>query len=208
MLLLFIALFFAGLALREVGAALRCVDGFSQLSKIYLSICLILAILAAWVPLKKLRFEYYLSNKATQIAGVPASVHCNSAFDSIFDNKVGRAGHANPLTGDIVLQLGWCEKLMKYLDSPTQATRTERYSLMLFTHEVMHRKGELNEQKTECQAIQRNHIVGEILGIPKYLAQQHTQQYIKQDFPMHPYYSDKCGPGKAYDEELLDPIWE
>ncbi len=208
MLLLFVALFFAWLALREVRSARRCVDGFNQLSKIYVSICLILAVWAAWGPLNTLRFEYYLSNKATQIADVPASVHCNSAFDSIFDNKVGRAGHANPLTGDIVLQLGWCEKLMEYLDSPTQATRRERYSLMLFTHEVMHIKGELNEQKTECQAIQRNHIVGEILGIPKYLAKQHTQQYFKKDFPMHPYYSEKCGPGKAYDEKLPDSIWE
>ncbi|MFT5708745.1 MAG: hypothetical protein ACI9ES_003049 [Oceanospirillaceae bacterium] len=208
MLLLIIALFLMWLALREWNNSRSSIDGFNTPSKVYFGICFSLALMAAWTPLKKMYFESFLSDKASILAdGKPAQVHCNTAFDAMFDSSINVIGHANPRTGDIVFQLSWCDKLMDYLANPHQVDTTKRYSLMLFTHEVMHIRGELNEQKTECQAIQRNHIAGELLGISKATALDHTREYFEREYPRHPYFSDKCGPGKAYDEGLTGAIW-
>lgn len=81
-------------------------------------------------------------------------------------------------------------------------------SLSLFTHEVMHIRGELNEAKTECQSIQRNHKVAELLGVPTYLAEENARAYYQNIYPRHPYYSSKCAPGKAYDEALPGAVWD
>ena len=126
----------------------------------------------------------------------------------MFDNRINVIGHANPNTGDIVFQISWCEKLMAYLANPSQVDSNTRYSLMLFTHEVMHIRGELNEQKTECQAIQRNTIAGELLGVPRQVAKLHTIDYYRNAYPKHPYFSLECAPDKAYDEKLVDSIWQ
>lgn len=209
MLLLIVSLFFIWLAFREVRSAKSCIDGFNRFSKIYISVCLMLALAVAWTPLKKWRFEHLLSEQASLLAGgIPAQVHCNTAIDAMFDNRINVIGHADPRTGDIVFQLSWCDKLIDYLDAPLQAERAERYSLMLFTHEVMHIRGELNEQKTECQAIQRNHLAGQMLGVPLDIAILHTLEYFEQEYPRHPYFSDQCAPNKAYDEKLANSIWQ
>ncbi|MGB1236920.1 MAG: hypothetical protein ACPG4U_01845 [Pseudomonadales bacterium] len=207
MLLLLVSLFFACLAWREVRNARASVQGFDRVSKVYLGFCLGLAVLSAWTPLKKLHFESFLSDRATQLAQREASVHCNSAFNAMFDNAIGVIGHANPHTGDIVFQLSWCEQLMDYLDAPHTANTRERYSLMLFTHEVMHIRGELNEQKTECQAIQRNHLAGELLGISREIAALHTLEYFEREYLRHPYFSEHCRPGGPLDEQLIGSAW-
>lgn len=208
MLLLIIAGFFLWLAFRELNRAFSCVDGFNTASKVYFAVCLGVAIMAAWSPIKTMRFESLLAARAQVLADVNnVSVHCNTAFDAMFDNRINVIGHANPSTGEIVFQISWCEKLMDYLDAPLSADKNTRYSLMLFTHEVMHIRGELNEQKTECQAIQRNHIAGELLGLPRSIVKQHTLEYFLDAFPNHPYFSAECAPGKAYDEALVDSIW-
>ncbi len=182
MLLLLVAAFFIFLVIREINNSLKSVDGFDLSSKTYCGICLAIALVAAWSPIKKMRFESFLSARASVLAdGANASVHCNTAFDAMFDNRINVIGHADPRTGDIVFQISWCEKLMDYLDNPTQVDSFTRYSLMLFTHEVMHIRGELNEQKTECQAIQRNTIAAELLGISRALAKETANK--SQDVP-------------------------
>ena len=182
MLLLLVAAFFIFLVIREINNSLKSVDGFDLSSKTYCGICLAIALVAAWSPIKTMRFESFLSARASVLAdGANASVHCNTAFDAMFDNRINVIGHADPRTGDIVFQISWCEKLMDYLDNPTQVDSFTRYSLMLFTHEVMHIRGELNEQKTECQAIQRNTIAAELLGISRALAKETANK--SQDVP-------------------------
>ncbi len=208
MLLLLIAAFFIFLILREINNTQKSIDGFDFSSKTYCAICLLIAVAAAWSPIKTLRFESFLSSRASLLAeGKAANVHCNTAFDAMFDNRINVIGHANPETGDIVFQISWCERLMEYLDQPTQVDSRTRYSLMLFTHEVMHIRGELNEQRTECQAIQRNHFAGELLGVPRSVARKHTLEYFHNEYPNHPYFSVDCAPQKAYDEMLSDSIW-
>lgn len=61
-----------------------------------------------------MRCESFLSARASLLAdGVNANVHCNKAFDTMFDNRINAIGHAKPATGDIVFQISWCERLME-----------------------------------------------------------------------------------------------
>ena len=209
MIWLALGLLFAWLSFRELQHGISQPEGITGSNRVLLLIYLGLAVMLLWIPGKVWLFESKLTRIAQEISGHPnASVHCNTAFDAMFDNKVNRIGHANPQSGEIVLQVKWCDLLMDYIDNPQSADTQTRYSLMLFTHEVMHIRGELNEQKTECQAIQRNHMVGERLGIPQAIAKRHTRAYFQTDFHRHPYYSALCGPGKSMDEQLYNSIWQ
>ncbi|WP_222937617.1 hypothetical protein [Spartinivicinus ruber] len=160
------------------------------------------------MPFKHWRFEQYLSEKASVLSFPrPAYVHCNSPLDAIFDNSVRRAGHANPMTGEIVFQYPWCYDLMDYLDSPGSATEKELFSMHMFTHESMHVRGELNEQKTDCQAIQRDYIAGKLLGVPDHVAKRNALIYYEKYYVKHPYFSKQCAPEKNLDEKLNDSTW-
>lgn len=87
---------------------------------------ILIASCAAWIPISHWRFEQMLSRNASILAdNKPASVHCNTAFDAIFDNDVNVAGHANPETGEIVMQYTWCAKLIDYIAHPQSADDRE-----------------------------------------------------------------------------------
>ncbi len=79
---------------------------------------------------------------------------------------------------------------------------------MLLVHEAMHIRGELNESKTECQAIQRHVRAAKMLGVPEDVALEHANRYYSEEFSKHPYYSSKCVPGSEWDEKLPDSLWE
>jgi hypothetical protein len=219
MLWILISLFFIWLAFREIRGAMVPRRGYGRtepIFKSYLAVCLTLAALSAWYPLHFWYFEKRLSFVATQLAEFrPATVHCNTAFDSIFDNDPFAAGHASPESGQIVFQHSWCAALLDYLDHPESANRQELHSLNMLTHESMHVRGELNEAKTECQAVQRNYRTARLLGVEDRVARKnaleiYNNNYMKlRDAPpaVAAYFSDQCAPGKALDEGLSDSTW-
>lgn len=79
----------------------------------------------------------------------------------------------------------------------------------------MHIRGEMNEARTECQAIQRNYRSAKLLGVPDDVAKQNAldiyntnyQQRGKIGGMQSAYYSDQCAPGLAMDEQLADSTW-
>ncbi len=206
-ILTIISLFFIWLIVRQVYDFLYKPGRFHSSDYTYLFIIVAFAIATAWLPIKYWQLEKSLSEKSSILAGKPAKVHCNSLFDSIFDNQLNVIGHANFETGDIVFQFGWCRNMLKYLDHPNDLTELELMSLALFTHEAMHVRGERNEQKTECQAIQRNYQAAKLLGVQEHIAQKNAVDYYKNIYPRHPYFSPRCAPGKEYDEKLDDSSW-
>ncbi len=207
MFLLILSLFFCWLIYREFKNPKVAVIGFNNFDRIYIAVLICLAVASAWHPVKVWRFERFLSEKASELAGRPADVHCNTAFDDIFDHEIRRAGYALIDKGEIVFQYGWCAHLMEYLDHPESVSIKELWSLTLFTHEVMHIRGERDEQKTECQAVQRNYRAAKLLGIADNIARQSAIAYFDGPYKTHAYYTNKCGPGKEYDEKLPDSIW-
>ena len=204
MLILFgISLFFIYLIYRELSSP----NDLDSFTKGYIATLTILAILVAYPIMDHWRFESTLSAKTSQLAdNRPASVTCSTVFQSVYD-AFGLAGTANFATGDVVLQYPTCNQLRDYIDSPETAGVQEIYSLNIFTHEAMHVRGERDEQKTECQSIQRFVRSAALFGVDTRLAKQHAQDYYRGSYQKHPYFTKKCAEGKEYDESLGDIVW-
>ncbi|VWX58729.1 conserved hypothetical protein [Burkholderiales bacterium 8X] len=221
MLWLLVSLFFCWLIWREFRLRRVARRGYDRpidtpVSKPYIAALLVLALLFAWTPFKYWRFERFLSAKASLLAdGKRAVVHCNTVFDTFFDRETLAAGHANPLTGQIVLQHPYCGELMDFIDSPARPQPKGIVSLNIFTHESMHIRGELNEALTECQSVQRNARAAVLLGVPEVFARKAATEYYQRYYLRRVggegfnavYASDQCAPGKAMDERLADSTW-
>lgn len=213
------SLFFIWCAFREVRASIVPPPGFDRtrpLSTPYLAGVLILALLFAWPPVHRWYLEYFLSVKATQLADHHrARVHCNTVLDTMLDPEMLAIGHANPQTGKIGIQTPWCHRLSSYLSHPSRASEEELMSLDMFTHESMHVRGELDEIKTECEAVQRNYRAAKLLGVADDVARKNALDYYNILYKRRAvvgglagsYYSDQCAPGKALDEHLEDSTW-
>jgi len=219
MLWIVISLFFCWLIFREFQRRKVVEVGFdapdpAPVYKPYVAILAILAALFAWPPVHFWFIERFLSAKATELAeGHRVKVHCNTVFDSFFDPNNGARGHANPATGEIVLQPPHCKTLMDYIAHPARASRDEIFALGLLTHESMHVRGERNESITECEAVQRNYRAAKILGVPDTIARKNALDYFhnfylpRERLEGSAYFSPECRPGKAMDEHLADSAW-
>ncbi|MGB6308840.1 MAG: hypothetical protein WBF89_13710 [Steroidobacteraceae bacterium] len=219
MLWILASLFVLWCAYREIRNSLIAPPGFdspSPISKPYLAIVLGLTVLFAWPTVHTWYFQWFLSRKATELAdGHRATVHCNTGFDTMLDTEMLAAGHANPRTGKIAFQHPWCNILMAYLRHPGRASEKEIESLDIFTHESMHIRGEMNEARTECEAVQRNYRAAKILGVPDATAKQNALDYFNNSYQERgriggmqgAYYSVECAPGGAMDEHLPDSTW-
>ncbi len=219
MLWILASLFFTWCAFREVRSSIVARPGYdfpTPITKPYLAVVLSLAVLFAWPPFHTWHFERFLSAKATELAdNHRAKVHCNTLFDTMLDSEMLAAGHASPLTGKIVFQTPWCDTLMSYLAHPNRATAREIESMNMFTHESMHVRGEMNEAKTECEAVQRDYRAAKLLGVPDSIAKSNALEYYSTAYQQRgdsgvlqgAYYSKECAPGKALDEHLSDSTW-
>jgi hypothetical protein len=219
MLWILISLFFVWCAFHELYTSMVAPPGFDRptpVSKPYLALVLILAVLFAWPPVHTWHFERFLSAKATELAdGHVAHVHCNTVLDTMLDPEMLAAGHASPVTGKIGIQHPWCSTLSSYLSHPGRANEQELWSLAMFTHESMHVRGEMNEARTECEAVQRNYRAAKLLGVSDGIAKRNALDYYNnlykeranQGFLQTTYYSNECAPGRALDEHLSDSTW-
>jgi hypothetical protein len=188
----------------------RKLDTFSV---VYITVLSILAFVTAKLPYKYWRLEKTLGEVASEVSGKSnVKLHCNSLFESVFYEGYSYgsftlAGLAKIDEKKILLQYPWCRHLMNYLDDPEDADKEELFSVPLFTHEVMHIRGERNEQKTECQSVQRNHVVAMMLGVPKNLALSHADYHYEKVYPDHAYFDRLCTKGGKLDERNETPIW-
>lgn len=209
MILGLLAIFFFWMVLRELFNKERPFAKYDSFDVGYLAVLIFLTYLCARSPVKLWMFEKMLSEKASVLAQrADVDVRCTSVFDSIFDRyDMVRAGSAYPSTGEIVFHHGWCQQFMAYLDHPENVTDDELFSMHVFTHEVMHIKGEMNERKADCQAVQRNLQAGVLLGVEPSLARKNALSFYQNLYPKHPYFDKQCGPNKALDERLPNTIW-
>ncbi|MBX2848663.1 MAG: hypothetical protein KTR16_10095 [Acidiferrobacterales bacterium] len=207
MLLLLISAFFTWMVFREVLNPTEKRDAFSIS---YIVVLASIAIACAMPAYKNWHLENFLSEQASIIAersGVV--VKCNSLFKTIFDGKGldSLAGTAYFETGEIFFENGWCRSFRKYLSDPENASHDQIFAMHVFVHEVMHIRGERNEQRTDCQAIQRNHLVGMQLGVAADVAKRNALFYYNQLYPRHPYFNNECKPQGELDEKLTNAIW-
>lgn len=214
--------FFLWLAFREFYHRVVPPKGYDSpdstpISVPYVVTTLTLAVALAYTPVRTWQFERFLTARARILAESPkAFVHCNTLVDTFLDQNVFAAGHASPETGRIVFQHGWCGHLMDHLRHPERADLQGIISLHVFVHETMHVRGEMNEAKTECQAIQRHYRAARLLGVPDQLARASGLAYYNGPYQERGaiggawgyYYSSECAPGKSMDEGLTDSTWD
>jgi hypothetical protein len=219
MLWILASLFFCWCVFHEIRASVVAPPGYSQpipVSVPYLVVVSTLALLLAWPPVHTWFFERFLAARATQLAEPHrATVHCNTVWDTMLDPAMLASAHADPATGHIGIQHPWCSTLRSYLAHPGRASDAELWALAMFTHESMHVRGELNEARTECQAVQRNYRAAKLLGVADGIARRNALDYYNRLYKMRrnqgpmqgEYYSDECAPGGALDEHLTDSTW-
>jgi hypothetical protein len=213
--------FFLSLAIREIYFGFVPRRGFDSpnptISIPYVLTTAAIAAALAYTPIRHWQFEQFLTAKAKLLSeSDKAFVHCNTFVDSVLDTNVFAAGHANPQTGRMVFQHPWCDDLMEHLKRPDKATLKGIHSVHLFAHEAMHIRGEMNEAKTDCQAVQRYERAAILLGVPEHLAKTHGMANYNGTYKQRgaiggmagQYYSDECAPGKALDERLPDSVWK
>lgn len=179
----------------------------------YIFVVCLFTIALAWQPISYWQFERYLNQRAQLISEQQnAKVYCQTLVDSIMQNAFNRAGHANPATKEMWMDYPYCSHLKAFLNNPNQYLHSSRlskkpYSLAVFVHESMHVRGEYDEQKTECQAIQRNYRSAKIMGLNEIQAQTFAVRYYTEAYPIHPYFTHRCQPNGELDENLYDSTW-
>ena len=207
-----LSVFFIWLILREIFKQ-DVPDKFDTFSISYICVLAILAFICAWTPYKYWKLERLLAKTAAEVAKVESvDLQCNTLLQSAFYEGYSygsftMAGLAFPEERKIILQYPWCKHLMNYLDDPYDADNNELFSVPLFTHEVMHIRGELNEIKTECQAVQRNDKVAQMLGVPSFIAIRDAIRHYDGAYQRHAYFSPECAKGKSLDERLDSAVW-
>ncbi|HEY3809088.1 MAG TPA: hypothetical protein VGL50_04040 [Steroidobacteraceae bacterium] len=213
-----LSLIFCWLILREFRSTITAPPDMplaQSVWKPYICILAVLALVCIWQPIHTWLFQRQMSAIATELAeGHVARVHCNTVIDTMFDPDSTNIGHASWQTGVIAFQYPWCNRLMAYIRHPQRADREELESLGLLTHESMHVRGEHNEARTECQAVQRNYRTAKMLGIPDRIAKRNALDYYHSIYMTRsyseahdPYFSDQCAPGGELDERLADSSW-
>jgi len=209
MILIALSLLFLWMIFREISGA----DGnFDRFSMVYVSVLGLLALACIRPIFQTWRLEALLSENASIVAQrSDVKVKCRSVYGTLFAGiamKPGnRAGTAYILTSEIFFENGWCKSFKQYLKDPEGASDEEVFSMHVYVHEVMHIRGERNEGRTDCQAIQRGHRVGEMLGVNPITARRNALRYYNGAYKHHPYFSKHCRPGGKWDEKLDNSIW-
>ena len=211
---------FGWLAFREVYYSYVPRPGFDrpnpESSVAYAIVLALIAAAFAYTPIRYWFFERSLTQKAQTLSeNRIANVHCNTMADTFFDRNVFAAGHAQYETGRIVFQYPWCARLMDHVKRPGRPTFEELFSMQIFAHEAMHIRGELDEARTECQAIQRFVRASILFGISEDIARANGMAYFnnfyqrraEQGDMSNQYFSAECAPGKGLDEKLFDSTW-
>ena len=147
MILFGLALIFAYLAFREIKNPAEKRNAFSWG---YITVFLSLAVLCARPAYNIWQLERMLTSKAALITDRDdVSVKCNSIMGTVFAGKGTQplAGTAYIDTGEIFFENAYCKEFINYLGDPENASQDGVFSMHVFTHEVMHIKGERNERK-------------------------------------------------------------
>lgn len=160
------------------------------------------------------RLEATLSAVASELAGRPVTVRCQTPSEEVFDvgTEYGyvsfdAAGRPEP---QAVIKTDQCNDLRDFIRSRgTHVTEDQAVAVHVLTHESMHMRGIVDEAVTECAAVQRDALTAELLGALPHNARTPAQTYYAGRYPRMPdgYWSPECRRGGAMDEGLATAPW-
>jgi hypothetical protein len=158
--------------------------------------------------------ETRLSQVASVIAGVKATVHCQSGTAEWVDvgNELGyvKWGPGGVPEHSTLIKHEQCGLLSAYLKGGRgHPSLDEVVAVHVLTHESMHMSGITNEALTDCAAMQRDAHTAQLLGANPAQALLLARTYWVNVYPNMPddYRSDDCRPGGTLDEGLPNPPW-
>jgi hypothetical protein len=158
--------------------------------------------------------EKRLSQVASVISGVKATVHCQSGSAEWVDagNELGyvKWGPDGVPEHSTLIKHEQCGLLASYLRGGRgSASLDEIIAVHVLTHESMHMSGIKDESLTECAAVQRDAHTAELLGATPAQALWLARTYWVNVYPNMPdaYRTTDCHAGGKLDEGLPDPPW-
>lgn len=154
--------------------------------------------------------ERKLMKVARDLYSVRHPIECASFFRAMsgeFAPAGGGVAWVRTKKQDAVLAMDVCDNLKSLINNPRQWSPEQAWAVHVFTHEVMHLRGELDEQRTDCQAYQRSAQVAQALGVRQEQALQMTLHMFREIYPRHPYNSTECAKGRGLDENLPTSPW-
>ena len=196
---------------------LRRTDGLGRPVRFPLVSVLVLVGLAGGllVPVvRHHRLEQRLTAVASELAGTPVQVHCQTAGQEFVDlgEELGWVAYGpdGVPEHETLIKRGPCGDLSSYLGSDkSDPSRDQVIAVHVLSHEVRHMAGSTVEAEAECGAVQRDARAAELLGADPAQALRLARTYWVVVYPSmsEDYQSPECRPGGALDERLPGPPW-
>jgi hypothetical protein len=159
--------------------------------------------------------EAELSAVASQLAGRPVTVHCQTMGQAFVDagSELGWVPWRADGTPEAwtLIKRDQCRALKAYLGSDKAApTPDQVVAVHVLTHEAMHLAGHIDEAEAECAAVQRNAMTAHLLGASSAGAQRLAEQYWTTIYPRMDdgYRTPDCRADGPLDERLPAPPWD
>lgn len=203
----------AGVSVRWVLTRVDALGRIAPFPKISVGLCLVVTIACAVPLVLHARAEHRLERAASEIAGGPVGVHCQTPGETWTDAgaELGfvRWGPDGVPERKTLLKYDTCAALRSWLSSDKQHPREDQViAVHVLTHETMHMVGITGEAQAECAAMQRDARMAEALGATPVQAQALAHRYWVDVYPRMPDgYTGGCGPGAQWDEHLGVAPW-
>lgn len=180
---------------------------------ISVTVAAVLAVACAVPVFRHAAFERRLDRVASDLAGVPARVHCQTLGQTWTDAhtelgyvRLGPDGRPEHRT---VIAWEACEDVGSWMRTHSSSDIDQVIAVHVLSHESMHMAGIVNEAAAECAAMQRDVRTARALGASQGQAVALARTYWRRVYPTMPsgYRSAQCAPGGALDEHLPDAPW-
>jgi hypothetical protein len=181
---------------------------------ILISLAIVLVPLAAFETAWSLT-ENKLNTAIREYTGNPeVSVHCQRFTEALGDVSPykGYVKYNSDYTPTTVAQLDEdiCRNLRSWIwGDKANPTIDQINAVHILTHEAQHLKGQINEAIAECDAIQADSAVAQLLGATSEQGQALADRYYRETYPRMPArYSDSgCRQYGSLDRSSADGIW-
>ena len=181
---------------------------------ISISSCVVLALVATFPVVDRVTLESRLSHASSTLLGMHVEVDCQTLTGSALDmgNELGfvKWGPDGVPERKTLIKHQQCNDLHSYLNSSKQhPSAGQILAVHVLTHESMHMSGIKIEYVAECDAMQRDTAMAEIMGAKPAAAHALAVTYWLTVYPNMPdgYRSGDCRPGGSLDLRLPDPPW-
>jgi hypothetical protein len=181
---------------------------------ISISSCVVLAVVATFPVVDRVTLESRLSHSSSTLLGMQVEVDCQTLTGSALDlgSELGyvKWGPDGIPERKTLIKHQQCNDLHSYLNSSKEhPTAAQILAVHVLTHESMHMSGIKVEYIAECDAMQHDTAMAEVMGAKPAAAHALAVTYWLTVYPNMPegYRIGDCRPGGSLDLHLPDAPW-